>query len=265
MSASPPGELADYFGAIAPSQEAYHDGEDGSEDGGAPRPGANFNVAPTSEVFVVYEREATRRLERFTWGLVPSWAKDPSIGNKLANARSETVTTKNAFRKAVSRRRCIIPADGFYEWTKVPGHRKKQPWYIYRPDGEPMAFAGLWELWRPGLPAGPARAGHAAGESPLLASCTILTTSANDKLAELHDRMPVLLAPSAWDRWLDRTVVDADSILDLLVPAPSQLIAFYPVSTEVNNARNQGPQLREAIAVIDPDGKGDLAELRLDI
>ena len=253
VSSSPPGELARYFGALTP-EETFDEGpEKGPEEG----PVANFNVAPLSDVPVVYERDSLRHLGRFSWGLVPSWAEDRSIGNKLTNARSETVTAKNAFRKAISRRRCIIPADGFYEWTKVPGHRKKQPWYIHRPDDEPMAFAGIWEVWRGGPP------DAVTGEVALLRSCTILTTAANDKMAELHDRMPVLLPPDSWARWLDRTVLDVALITDLLVPAPSELIVFHPVSIEVNNARNQGPQLREEISVIDPDGKGDQPMLPL--
>ncbi|MCC6438161.1 MAG: SOS response-associated peptidase [Acidimicrobiales bacterium] len=229
VSSSKPGELADYFAAEpAPDVELA----------------ANYNVAPTSEVYVVYDDGRVRRLDAFRWGLVPPWAKDLSVGARMINARAETVATTNAFRKAFAHRRCIVPADGFYEWTKVPGHKRKQPWYIHRPDGEPYAFAGLWERWRPG----PAE--------PWMLSCTIITGAANEKMAELHDRMPIVLPPDRWSQWLD-PATDTELVGALLVPTPSQLVTFHPVSTEVNKATNQGPQLVEPVAVIDPDGTGD--------
>ena len=231
VSSSPPSELARYFGAeVASGVELA----------------TNFNVAPSSEVYVVYDDGAARCLDTFRWGLVPAWAKDPAIGSKMINARAETVATKNAFRQAFLRRRCVIPADGFYEWTKVPGHKRKQPWYITRPDGEPYAFAGLWERWRR-----PGEANHAS-----LVTCSIITGAANSKMAQLHNRMPILLAPSDWSRWLDPTQQDPDQLGQLLVPAPAQLVSFHPVSTAVNTASNQGPQLIEEIDDIDPDGRG---------
>ena len=242
MSTSPPDEVATYFGAVF-------------EEGMAPESSLspNYNVAPTQDVFAVLENGGVRRVEPLHWGLVPRWAKDPKIGNRMINARSETVAEKNAYKHAFRKKRCIIPADGFYEWTKVEGRDKKQPWFISRPDGEPFAFAGLWETWR-----GPDRDGDEE-----LRSCTILTGSPNEKMAEIHDRMPVILPPDAWDTWLDEDTDDTDLLGRFLVPAPSELITFHPVSTEVNNARNQGAHLLEQIdpdLPADPDGEGDGAD-----
>ncbi len=236
VSSSTPDELASYFAAqLAPPADL------------AP----NYNVAPTEDVFVVYHDGEARRLDAFRWGLVPPWAKDLASGSKMINARAETLTSRNAFRKALEKRRCLIPADGFYEWTKVPGHRKKQPWYIHRPDGEPYAFAGLWERWRAG-----------AGE-PWVLTCSIITGDANEEMAKLHDRMPIMLPPDRWSAWLDRSRSDVEELSSFLVPAPPQLIAFHPVSTAVNragngapDARDGGPRLVEPVSTIDPDGTG---------
>src|SRR6478752_3997269 len=134
VSSSPPDELARYFDVDQTSEQVL-DQE------------PNFNTAPTNDIFVVYEDGSSRRLDAFRWGLVPRWAKDPSIGNRMINARAETVATKNAFKSALAKRRCIIPVDGFFEWKKIPGQKAKQPYFIQRPDGEPFAFAGLWEEW----------------------------------------------------------------------------------------------------------------------
>jgi putative SOS response-associated peptidase YedK len=217
VSASPPDQVARYFDAV---------------DDGAHHLEANYNVAPTHDVYAVLVDGGVRRLEALHWGLVPFWAKDPSVGNRMINARAETVTTKNAYRKAFRRHRCIIPADGFYEWKAVAGQKRKQPMYISRPDGDPMAFAGLWEVWR--NPASPGEELH---------SCTVITGAANEKMAAVHDRMPIMLPPSAWDTWLDPEVQDVDLLGRFLVPAPPELIELRPVSTEVNNVRNTGPQL----------------------
>ena len=274
VSSSPPDELARYFGAAPPADAPLS---------------PNFNVAPTVDVYAVMEtapraepagedtpqaREAAaggggpvRRVEAFHWGLVPGWAKDLSVGNRMINARSETIATKNAFRRPFARRRCIIPADGFYEWTKVPGHRKKQPYFIHRTDDEPLAFAGLWEVWR-----GPKDGGEGAGrtddgndgeERPFIRSCTIITTSANETMAAIHDRMPVILPPSAWDAWLDPANDDVEALGRLLVPAPPELITMHPVSIEVSNVRNKGPHLTEPVTVIDPDGRHEVAPARI--
>jgi len=218
VSASPPDQIARYFDAV-------------DETGGAE---PNYNVAPTTDVFAVLVDGGVRKLESLHWGLVPHWAKDPSAGNRMINARAETLAEKSAYKSAFRKRRCIIPADGFYEWKKVPGQKAKQPMFIHRADDEPLAFAGLWSVWR-------------SKEDPTqeLHSCTIITGEPNEKVAEVHDRMPVILPPSAWPTWLAPEVDDLDLLGALLVPAPASIIELYPVSTEVNNVRNQGPQLME--------------------
>ena len=224
VSSSPPDEIAKYFGVDEVSERLLE---------------PNYNVAPTSDIYTVLETGGVRRLEPIHWGLVPIWAKDMKVGNRMINARAESLAEKNAYKRAFAKRRCIIPADGFYEWRKVPGQKKKQPYFIQRTDGEPFAFAGLWEVWR-----GPDR------ESDPIASCTIITGEPNEKMAEIHDRMPVMLPPSAWDTWLDGDVDDLEALGKFLVPAPARLITIHPVSTEVNNVRNQGPHLMDEV---DPD------------
>ena len=231
VSATPPDELAKYFGATPPPADL------------ALPP--NHNVAPTQTVYAVRERADTRSLDPLHWGLVPFWAKDPKIGNRMINARAETVARKNAFRVPFTRRRCIIPADGFYEWRRLEGSKRKQPMFISRPDGEPFAFAGLWEQWRDTNNLDP------DGEPLELHSCTIITCEANEAMSEVHDRMPVVLPPSAWDFWLDPANRDAEAAAGLLVPAPSSLIRMHPVSTEVNNARNKGAHLIEPAEPLD--------------
>ncbi len=244
VSSSPPDQIAAYFDVDSVAEQLIDRGP-------------NFNTAPTTEVIVVHTDGSTRRLDAFRWGLVPSWAKDISIGSRMINARAETVASKPAFRRAFAGRRCIIPADGFYEWKADPTQpRKKQPYFIHRPDGEPYAFAGIWERWK-GV------AGQAEeGEAEPLRSCSIITTSANQRMSELHDRMPVILPSSAWETWLDPEQHDTDLLGALLVPAPDELITFHAVSTEVNNARNKGEHL---VDVVDPsagsstaDGRGSL-------
>ena len=225
VSATPPDELARYFGAQAPEPDVIVE--------------ANHNVAPTQAVPAVRQTAGERRLDTLRWGLVPFWAKDPKIGSRMINARAETVATKNAFRRPLAKRRCIIPADGFYEWRRLEGSKRKQPLYISRPDGEPFAFAGLWEVWRdPNNP-------DADGEPRELHSCTIITCEANEVVAEVHDRMPVMLPPAVWDVWLDADMTDTEAAAGLLVPAPPSLIRMHPVSTEVNNVRNNGAHLIE--------------------
>ncbi len=221
VSASPPDQIARYFDAV---------------DDGAHALEPNYNVAPTQDVYAVLVDGGVRRLEALHWGLVPFWAKSPSAGNRMINARAESVATKNAYRSAFRKRRCIIPADGFYEWKAVPGQKQKQPFFIHRPDDEPMAFAGLWEVWR--NPATPGEELH---------SCTVITGEANDKMATVHDRMPVMLPPSAWETWLDPAVDDLDLLGKFLVPAPPELIELRPVSTEVNNVRNTGAHLTDRV------------------
>jgi putative SOS response-associated peptidase YedK len=149
----------------------------------------------------------------------------------MINARAESLATSNAYKGAFRRRRAIIPADGFYEWRKLPDGKRKQPYFIQRGDGDPIALAGLWEEWR-----GPDRKGEP------LRTCTIITTTPNETMAPIHDRMPVILPPSAWDTWLDPTY-DAAALGKLLVPAPAELLTAYPVPTAVNSVRNDGPEL----------------------
>lgn len=248
VSSSPPEELARYFDA-APS-ETLAQAVAASPAGFAPR----YNVAPTEDVLVVVEQDGARRLDVFRWGLVPAWAEDTSVGNRMINARAEGIAAKPAFARAFAKRRCLVPADGFYEWSRVPGHRKKQPYFVHRPDGEPLAFAGLWALWRPRDGDGDEERGR-GGHHRWLRSCTIITTEANEVMARLHDRMPVVLPPSTWEAWLDPGNDDLDGLARLLVPAPAHLVTYHPVSTDVSNVRNQGEHLIEPVAEIDPDGK----------
>ncbi len=249
VSASPPEELARYFAATPPEEDLP----------------ANYNVAPTSKVYVVRARDGHREIDSFRWGLVPFWAKDAKIGSKMINARSETVADKPAFRRAFRSRRCLVPADGFYEWKKVgaevtalaepsmKGVAKphKQPFFIHRADGEPLAIAGLWERWYPKTPDG----SDLPGAEPV-ETCTILTTSANATMAPIHDRMPALLPPAVWDEWLDPSS-DADRLGRLLVPSPDHLLTFHPVSTLVNSVRNRGEEL---IAEVPTEQSTDIAE-----
>lgn len=199
----------------------------------------SWNVAPTDPVLAVAEnREHRRLLGTYTWGLVPSWAKDRNVGAKMINARAETVATK--FRAALERRRCLLPADGFYEWEKRPSPSTKsgvvkQPWFVHRADGAPMVFAGLWELW---WPPGADR----EAEEPLR-TCTIITTEANDLLRPIHDRMPVVLSPQDFDRWLDRDTTDVDALRSLLVPSDPRALDMFEVSPRVNSVRNNDGEL----------------------
>lgn len=197
-----------------------------------------WNVAPTDRILAVVDRDGTRHLEELRWGLVPFWAKDPSIGSRMINARAETIKDKPAYARPFERRRCLVPVDGFYEWQAAPdGSRKKQPFHIRRSDGEPLAVAGVWDTWRP-------RDGEAEER---LVSCALVTTEANAVLAPIHDRMPVVLLPSAWDAWLDPANEDLDALVGLLRPAPDELLEAVPVSGAVGNVANDGPELVEAI------------------
>ncbi len=229
VSSSSPAQIADFFDVDEVPEQLLDRGP-------------NYNTAPTTGVLVVFEDGSTRTLDAFRWGLVPSWAKDVKIGARMINARAETVATKPAFRRAFAGRRCIIPADGFYEWAVRADDSKKQPYFIHRPDGEPFAFAGLWERWK-------GAAGEAQEGTPAepLRSCSIITTTANEPMSELHDRMPVILPRSAWADWLDPDQHDTDLLGRFLVPAPPEVITFHAVSTEVNNARNRGDHLTAAI------------------
>jgi putative SOS response-associated peptidase YedK len=191
-----------------------------------------WNVAPTDEVYAVAAHAGRRLLVTFRWGLVPSWAKDRRGAARMINARVETVADRPAFRTALSRRRCLVPADGFYEWTTAADGRK-QPHFIHHAGGVPVAFAGLWETWRdPGDP-----------DAPPLRTCTILTTEARGPVRELHDRMPVALATSRWDGWLDRGLTEPGAVLALLEPLDPGLLVHHPVDPAVNDVRNDGAEL----------------------
>ncbi len=227
VSSSPPDAVARYFdvGEVSAQAEQHL---------------PNFNTAPTTDVLTVHQEGSVRRLDTFHWGLVPSWAKDLSVGNRMINARAETVAVKPAFRRAFAKRRCIVPVDGFYEWRAVPGRPRKQPYFIHRPDGEPYAVAGLWEEWH-----GPSPDGD--DEPVTVRSTTIITGPANSAMAPLHDRMPVILPPTAWAEWLSPEEHDVERLGRLLVPAPDALITFHPVSVEVNSVRNKGSHLVDRV------------------
>ncbi len=229
----------------------------------------DYNVAPTKPVYAVLTRpekpekpEAggaappdggpVRELRVVRWGLVPFWAKDVKIGSRLINARAETVAEKPAFRRAFARRRCLLPADGFYEW-QAPAARQddprasadrpgahKQPYFIHRADGGVLAFAGIYELWRDDA---------AADDDPdaWLWTAAIITTRAEDEVGRIHDRMPMVIDPERWSDWLDPGQADEARLHALLAPAASGGLASYPVSTEVNSVRHNGPGLIEPV------------------
>jgi len=225
----------------------------------------DYNVSPRRPVLAVREREGQRVLSRLRWGLVPSWAKDPAIGDKMINARAETAAAKPAYRKAFAHKRCIIPADGFYEWKPgaAPaggGKPVKQPFFIHRRDGEPLAFAGLWEVWK--VPEG--IDAELGGPDGWLRSCTIVTGPPNDVLAPIHNRMPVVLPESAWEQWLDPDEHDVEALSRLLVPAPSELFEAYEISTKVNNARNNGADLVRRLVEVGNAASGRTASGRAD-
>ena len=189
---------------------------------------ARYNVAPSQVIPVVRQNGPIRELALLRWGLIPRWATDPKIGLRTINARSETVATKPTFRDAFKRRRCLIPADGFFEWKK-DGSNKKRPFYIRRADRHPFGFAGLWERWeRPGV-------------EPI-ESCTVITTEANDVLHDLHDRMPVILPEDSYDRWLDPKRDDQVELAAMLVPFPGSELTLFEVSPMVNSPRNDSPE-----------------------
>lgn len=209
---SPAQVIAETFGVPNPEIEL------------APR----YNVCPGEDVPVVrLGRDGERRLDLVRWGLVPWFVAEPGPAARMINARAETAATSPAFREALRRRRCLVPADGFYEWQAV-GRGPKQPHYVRRADGRPIAFAGLWERWR-------------GKDGRRLDSCTILTTAPNELLAPIHDRMPVVLDPAAWATWLDRDVGDVERLRELLAPPPSTELVAYPVTTWVNDPKHDDP------------------------
>lgn len=189
----------------------------------------NYNVAPTQEILAVVRQDNENKLEKLHWGLVPFWAKDISIGSGMINARAETVSKKPAFRKAFKKRRCLIPANGFYEWKGDKGN--KQPYYVSIPSGEPFAFAGLWETWTD----------KERGEESVYKSCTIITTSASETIREIHHRMPVILDPKFHEKWLSVEIQDPKKLEIILQKGLIHDMKYYPVSKLVNFVKNNGP------------------------
>lgn len=213
-----PGQLREAFPGVAISDEIQ------------PR----YNIAPTQPVAVIPNNDKNK-LDFFVWGLIPSWAKDPTIGSRMINARSETLAEKPSFRAAYRRRRCLVLADGFYEWRKETGSQPKTPMYIQMESREPFAFAGLWEYWQ------------SADGSEVL-SCTIITTKPNALVAKIHNRMPVVLPREAYDRWLDPAEMDPADLDSLLQPFPAEEMTAYPVSRLVNKPQNDVPEVIQPVA-----------------
>jgi putative SOS response-associated peptidase YedK len=191
-----------------------------------------YNIAPSQSILAV-ANDNPDQFDHFVWGLIPSWAKDPKIANNLCNARAETLPTKNTFKNAYRRRRCLIPADGFYEWKLNADGKTKQPMYIRLKSGSPFSLAGLWETWH-------------APDGQAVRSATIITTKPNELMATIHDRMPVVLRAEDQKRWLD----SGENAAELLMPYPADKMDAYPVSRQVNSPRNDGAEL---IAAIKPD------------
>ncbi len=248
---TPTDEIFEYFRIL--------EGVEGSA-GGRPRP--RYNIAPTQPVACVRQTVAgdtkpstpggppARELVEMRWGLIPYWAKDPAIGNRMINARSESVADKPAYREAFRKRRCLVVADGFYEWKRLRG--AKQPYFIYMENHRPFAFAGLWERWKPRRDQLDKIVAPGKPEVPLstdgrVESCTFLTTGPNELLKRIHDRMPVILPQQHWDTWLDPAVQDADELSALLLPYPASEMRTHPVSTHINKPSNDDPTCIEPI------------------
>jgi putative SOS response-associated peptidase YedK len=190
-----------------------------------------YNVAPSQPIAVV-PNDGKQRLDFYVWGLIPSWAKDPNIGNRMINARGETLAEKPSFRNAYKRRRCLILADGFYEWKKAEGSKSKIPMFIHLKDRQPFAFAGLWELWN-------------APDGSQIYSATIITTEPNSMMKSIHNRMPVILPQSAYEEWLSPGERDSRDLAPLLGPFPPESMQAYAISTLVNSPQNDLPQVIE--------------------
>ena len=223
----PASELADIFAAEPLADEL----------------GARYNVAPTDEAFVVVQREERRAIASYRWGLVPHWSTDATSAGRMFNARAETITASPAFREAFRRRRCLVPVDSFYEWKREGSIR--QPYRVVRADGAPLALAGLWAGWRE------------PGSEIVRRTFTIVTSSPNGTIADLHDRMPVVLERDAWDRWLTSTGVEPWELLAMLEPSDGVELRIYPVNRYVNDVRRDGPELIEplvpsAVGIVEP-------------
>lgn len=199
-------------------------------------PGGRFNLAPTDEAAVVVQREDHRAITAYRWGLIPHWSDTPKTGNRMFNARAETLDRNPAFRYAFAKRRCLVPADAYYEWKRAGS--VKQPYAIVRPDGRPIALAGLWAGWKD------------EDTGAVIRSFTIVTAGANDLMAPIHDRMPVMLPEDAWERWLDPSRIEGEALAELkglLVPSDEGWLEIYTVSQRVNSVRNDGPDLVDRI------------------
>jgi putative SOS response-associated peptidase YedK len=199
-----------------------------------PKAEARYNIAPTQDILGVYELADAREMAFYKWGLIPSWAKDRSMGTRLINARSETVAEKPAFREAFKKRRCIIPSDGFYEWQRTGG--RKQPFFFRMRDESPFGFAGLWERWQ-------------GEDGEVINSCAILTTEANEVLRPVHNRMPVILHPEEYSLWLGGDARERQLLQEMLRPFPAEEMVGHPVGSSVNSPRNQGAELVEELVV----------------
>jgi len=245
VSASTAESIAEYFGAEFNADPL----------------GENYNVAPTNDIYgVVADADGSLRLEVFHWGLVPSWAKERKIGARMINARAETLAEKPAFKSVFRKHRCLIPMDGFYEWQAgtpdgpqtAKGKPAKQPMFIHRVDGEPLAVAGLWAAWKdPGVKDDPDS--DSPGQPRVdewLHSAAVVTTSANGTMSPVHNRMPVILPQSLWAEWLDPGMHDTDRLSQLLLPADDDVLTMHSVSTNVNNVRNKGVELTAPIETV---------------
>ena len=193
-----------------------------------------FNIAPTQPVAVV-PNDGKYQLDYYVWGLIPSWSKDPAIGNRMINARAETLAEKPSYRAAFRRRRCLILADGFYEWRQEVDSRSKTPMYIKLTTGKPFAFAGLWENWN-------------SPDGSQILSCTIITTEPNSLMQSIHNRMPVILPKESYSEWLEPHEIEPASLQKLLVPYPAEQMMAYPVSKQVNSPDNDNSRIIEPIA-----------------
>lgn len=196
-----------------------------------------FNISPTQKVPVVLKEEGEKKLEAVQWGLIPSWVKDLKTAKPIINARSETLLEKQTFKRSLMKRRCIIPADGFYEWKKEG--KAKIPMWIHCTDNRLFGFAGIYDVWK-----------NAEGEK--LRTFSIITCAANDSVAPVHDRMPVILTPEAESLWLDESIENASELMSVLVPAPNELITMHQVSSEVNSSRRDLPTMNQPV---DPDAE----------
>ena len=234
VSTAGPDRVAAYFDSVMPTEAV------------ADSLGANYNVAPTQDILaVVANADGTARVDAFHWGLIPSWAKDRRIGSKMINARAETLAEKSSFKGLFKKKRCIIPMDGFYEWkpgveggpVNAKGKPLKQPMFIHRVDDRLLTVAGLWTAWKD--PEDP--------DGRWLHSTTIITTAANDPMRPVPDRMPAVLTPDHWMSWLDPTTDDVALLESLLDGGPPELLAMQAVSTEVNNVRNNRPDLLDPV------------------